>query len=178
MPQVALFAASAAMTIAGTYLQAKAANKKASEVNAVSDQMKALNDRRREFERMNKEQSLSKSNRVRLGAIRNTLAGRGFDTESSRTQQITQGLDSELQGKMDTLNTSASFAAEQNDLTTQYNKAANAPADTSYAGLATSLVGNLALSSAKDGGTIFNPLSPYQSEEEKFVPGDTSGVWT
>ena len=38
--------------------------------------------------------------------------------------------------------------------------------------------GGGALGTAAQGGTIFNPLSPYQSEEEKFVPGDTSGVWT
>jgi|TARA_R110000823_G_scaffold307774_2_gene431128 hypothetical protein len=164
MAQVALFAASAAMTIAGTYLQAKAANKKAGEVNAVADQMKALNDKRREFERMDKEQSLGKQNRIRLGAIRNTLQGRGFDTESSRTQQVTQGLNSELEGKIDTLNKSAEFSSEQNRLSTEYTKKSNSPVDTSYVGLATSLVGNLALTSAKDGGTIFDPMKPYSDD--------------
>ena len=154
MPQVALFAASAALSIGTTYLQAKAANAKADKVNAVADQMKALNDKRREFERLDKEQSLNKANRIRISSIRNTLQGRGFDTESGRTQQITQGLDSELAGKQDKLNQSASLAAEQDSLTTEFNKAQAKPADTSYVGLASGLLGNVGMNAAIDGKSI------------------------
>tara|TARA_R110000803_G_C11924571_1_gene314748 strand:+ start:382 stop:867 length:486 start_codon:yes stop_codon:yes gene_type:complete len=154
MTQVALFAASAALTLGSTYLQAKAAKAKGKEVNAVADEIDRMNRKKIEFDKLENAKGIASSNRIRLASIRSTMANQGFDMEGSRAKIITQGSDSQEDSKQSVLDQSAEFANEQSSLTTKYNKAAAKPVDAGYAGLASNLLGGIGMEAVKAGKGI------------------------
>jgi hypothetical protein len=151
MGEVALFVTSAALTIGQTYLQAKAANAKASEVNAIADRMDALNQQKVNFDKLQKSNEINKLQRHRIASIRSTMAYSGLDTEGGRAKVIAQGTESEAEGKQSVLTESAGLASKSSSLSTEYQIAANTPAETSYLGLAAGIAGGAGMTAASKG---------------------------